>query len=60
MIDFDKCFEGHAVATVSSAGVAGIGALRYIQSGKPMPGAALAGMGLISAVYQCKKTVEWF
>lgn len=59
MIDTGNSFEGHALATVSSAGLAGIGAWRYVKTGKPMPGAALVVMGLISAVYQYQKTAQW-
>jgi uncharacterized membrane protein (UPF0136 family) len=51
--------QGHAVALgASSVLAAGMGH-RAIKTKKAMPAGVIAGVGLLSAIYHAKKTVEW-
>mmetsp|Transcript_10800 Transcript_10800/g.14016 ORF Transcript_10800/g.14016 Transcript_10800/m.14016 type:complete len:112 (+) Transcript_10800:62-397(+) len=52
-------FEGHALAFGTSSLLAvGMG-MRSFKSGKFMPAGLVATIGVVSAAYQAKKTLEW-
>lgn len=59
LISGENQFEGHALATATSSLMAvGMGA-RYLKTGKIMPAGIIASLGVVSAAYHAKKTMEW-
>jgi uncharacterized membrane protein (UPF0136 family) len=51
--------NGHTLAATASVGLVGVGLSRYIKTSATMPAAPMCVLGILSAAYQIKKTMEW-
>lgn len=59
LISGENQYGGHALATGTSSVMAlGMGS-RYLKTGKVMPAGVVAALGVVSAAYHAKKTLEW-
>lgn len=52
--------EGHALGLVSGSALASGMGSRFAQSGKFMPAGLVASVGLLAALYNGKKTKDWW
>lgn len=53
-------FKGHCYAGATSAALAVTMGTRWHTTGKLMPGAPLAGLGLVGLAYSVKQAVDWY
>ncbi len=59
LISGENQYEGHLLATGTSS-LMGLGmGSRYLKTGKVMPAGIVAALGVVSAAYHAKKTLEW-
>jgi uncharacterized membrane protein (UPF0136 family) len=52
-------FEGHALGCASGSALAGGMGMRFLKSGRFMPAGLVASIGLLAAVYNGKKAMDW-
>lgn len=52
-------FLGHTVSATSSTGLIAVGVSRYLTTKKAMPAAPLALLGIVSTLYNAKKSYDW-
>lgn len=59
LISSGSDFEGHALGCAAGSALTGGMGMRFIKSGKFMPAGLVASIGLVTALYNGKKAVDW-